>query len=173
MSVAVLDQVQLRRGFGVPPTRPFSDAAIWARYSDTVVIPYFPASSFHCVCMGSTSILNWTRCQCGRSCWPLHDAISSGHCVVCMDRMYLREVFITVSRDWFWIVESSMWGNICDFVPVMPLPQGRRKWRTHFLRWILCTRRSAFCALTYTGNGLAGSIDEETDVIDLIILYCV
>ena len=78
---------------------------------------------------------------------------------------------MATSRDWFWR-GAGAWDIVCDFIAMAPGSRMHMCWRKFFLEWVLKTLESIFKRLTYTGNGLAGNIDERTDILDLVLLYC-
>ena len=117
--------------------------------------------------MGSIGMRDWERCSCGRSKWPLR----SEHCAVCLDRQSQRGVLAATSRSGLLGGEDAL-DIVCDFLAMAPGSLGRTCWRKCYLLWVLCTPGSNLRRLTYAGNGLAGSIDEKTDILDMVLFYC-
>ena len=78
---------------------------------------------------------------------------------------------MATSRNGFWPGDTT-WDIVCDFLAMALGSQGHMCWRKYFLRWVLRTPGSIFARLTYAGNGLPGNIDEKTDILDMVLLYC-
>ena len=125
--------------------------------------------------MGSTCICHWGHCHCGRWLWPLQ----GDYCAECSS-----------DRDWVWIMgQVKCCGNMERIALVRvvhqdlgPAIESLRSmlvrtpesiWGRKYLRWISCTRGSHLAQFSYFHGGLVGSLDDYTDIIDLIIEFVI
>jgi len=93
--------------------------------------------------MGSIGILDWPRCSCGKSLWPLR---------------------MTSQDD----ILPQCW--TCQLAHD---PQAENNARRAFLRWHLLPHGypAYFHRLTYFHNGMPGSISQTEDVFDRILSF--
>ena len=113
--------------------------------------------------MGSFGMSMWTRCPCGRSTWPLE----STHCAACLAEAHTRSILLAVSRR-HPLAEALNLG-VVECLVMVPGSYWHSSWRAQYVGWILLSRGSPLRQFTYFYGGLAGSVDQHTDVLDLII----
>ena len=127
--------------------------------------------------MGSTRILDWPRCDlCDHLTWPL------GLCIRCeSERRQHRELYATraVSKACLRIIFPHLAHDelaravLKEYLRVPLFPCWFRAFLRHHLLPHGLDTRNSFHRLTYFYNGMAGSVDERTDILDVVLSFVI
>ena len=121
--------------------------------------------------MGSTPILSWPRCPCGAGVWPLPSSLSEPCCARCLSLSHTSATLQATSRRN--VLKTEATRVIEAYLCMAPGTYWHSIRRAHYVRWILCAKGSRFRKFTYSNGGMLGSVNETTDVIDVIIALAV
>ena len=126
--------------------------------------------------MGSMGLRNWPRCPCCyASSWPSgHRSDTPWLCADCESNKkwepYCHVMKVASKHNMLLQIFKLQWFKPQAIIREFLVISGRNIWSHHYLSWVLRSPGD-LRRFTYFWGGMSGSVNQTTDILDLILAW--